>query len=428
MPRFKSATSAVVGVAPVWLPYDRESAIGPSVLAAQADVDAFCFSGDVPAERARDAGLPTDVPTTTVELTAVDVALCFARAMQAGHAIGPVSIDTATTEIVDELTDQLGIESHEVAHLDHSRGLPVDDVIAFHQQAHQRLDTVLAITGRGDALDALNEHLGVPVQAAVPVESSIRAAVREAVIAAGSRRSEDKSFSAAILRVIGDSDLLAAEARRLAIAQALHGVAELSDAWVETRSGGSDVLIFGHRRLMQRLTHTWNNIPLLRDLEQAVRLPVACGIGIGGSARRSVELAEAALQRSVRAGGRCGFVVTGDGAVVGPLGTTAADGSQRYRYHTEDDEIVALARKLRFGVPTLSRLIGVEEELAGESVTAADLAKALNMSAPSGRRIARTLQQHGLMARVGATQPAGRGRPTSLFRLEIRQQRRRSST
>lgn len=417
--QFEAAATTLAGMEPCWLPYDTERGVESVVAKAIGDFDALCFSGDMPYERSRHLPIPPETPIAIVQLRAVDVALCMLRARQLDHAIVPVSIDTAATEIVSELVEQLDLDASGVAHLPHNPDLGIDEVVAFHRDAYDRLRTAIAITGRSNAVAALEAELKIPIFAAVPVVSSIRSAMNRAVLSAANRRQADKSSAAAVLRVVASGDLVESEVRRLGLARELHELSDLSEAWVEARSGGQDVLVFGHRRLMQTITTDWTAIPLAHHLEQKVGHPVAIGVGLGGSARRSVEFAESALNRAVRDGGRCGYVVSEEGVVIGPM-TGAAGGSTRHRFRSDNPEIVNLAKNLGLGVPTVTRLLNYEHELRGEAVSAADLARELRLSAPSGRRIARALDQERLLIPAGASQPAGRGRPTNLFRLNLR--------
>jgi hypothetical protein len=169
---------------------------------------------------------------------------------------------------------------------------------------------------------------------------------------------------------------------------------------------------------MQKLTRDWTALPLAGELERHIGQPVSIGVGLGGSARRSVEYAEAAINRAVRAGGRCGFVVSDDGVVIGPL-TGASGQPQRHQFRFDDAALARFAREIGFGVTTLSRLLNYEQELGGTAVSASDLARQLRISGPSGRRDARVPGHHGLLIPAGAAQPSGRGRPTSLFRLNL---------
>jgi hypothetical protein len=417
--QFEAAAQTLSGMEPRWLLYDSERSVPAVVAKGIGDCDALCFSGYMPRERSDEVALPPDMPITVVRLTSVDVALCLLRAQELGKRVTPMSIDTAAPEIIAELVDQLGLDPDQVAHLAHSRDLDIDDIVAFHRDAHDRTGTTIAITGRSNAVAELEAQLNIPVIPAVPVVSSIRSAMNRAVLAAANRRQADKSFAAAVFRVVARGDLVESEARRLAMAHALHDIIDLSDAWVEARSGGHDVLVFGHRRLMQTLTHDWTAFPLAHDLEREVGHPIAIGIGLGGSARRSVEFAETALNRAVRAGGRCGYVLSDEGVVIGPL-TGTVKATSHHRFRSEDADVTNLARELGFGIPTITRLLNYEHELRGTAVSAAELGRELMLSPQSGRRIARALDQHGLLIAAGASQAAGRGRPTNLFRLNLR--------
>lgn len=416
--RFEAAAATLTGFEPHWMLYDTEDGIPLVVAKGVNDCDALCFSGDLPHERSREVVLPPELPVTVVRLTAVDITLCLLRARALGQPITPLSLDTVSAEIVGEIVEQLELDPEQVAHLPHHRDLDIDDIVAFHRDAHTRLGTSIAITGRSNAEADLTAQLDIPVFPAVPVTSSIRGAMNRAVLSAANRRQADKSFAAAIFRIAAGGDLVESETRRLAMAHALHEVVDLADAWVEARSGGQDVLVFGHRRLMQRLTHNWTALPLAHELEQRVGQPIAIGIGLGGSARRSVEYAEAAINRSVRVGGRCGFVMSEEGVVIGPM-TGVSGPLQTHQFRFDDAALAEFAREMGFGVVTMSRLLNYEQELRGAVVSASDLARQLRLSAPSGRRVARVLDQHGLLIAAGAAQPTGRGRPTTLFRLNL---------
>jgi len=414
---FEQAAETLPGMQPQWLLYDNEAGVQSIVAKTLDQCDALCFSGDMPHDRST-ALLPPDLPFTVVRLTSIDVAICLLRARDRNLPIVPVSIDTADGLIVSELVEQLGLDRSQVAHLPHNRDLDLQEILAFHRDAHARLGTSLAITGRSNATQTLDEQLHIPVFAAVPVVSSIRAAMNRAVLAASNRHQADKGFAAALFRVVSTGDLVESEIRRLSLAKSLHDVVDLNDAWVEARSGGHDVLVFGHRRLMQTLTREWTSIPIAHELERQVGFPIAIGVGLGNSARRSVEFAEAALDRAVRDGGRCGYVVSEDGVVIGPM-SAASEAPRRHRFRSEDIDVTSLAKELALSIPTITRLLGFERRLQGQAISASEMARELRLSPPSGRRIARKLDEHGLVTWAGVAQPAERGRPTKLFRLNM---------
>src|SRR5690242_4530860 len=77
---FEAAAASLANADPVWLSYDTEPEIASVVAAGVSHCDALCFSGGVPRERTSDLPLPPGMPTTVVQLTTVDIALCLLRA------------------------------------------------------------------------------------------------------------------------------------------------------------------------------------------------------------------------------------------------------------------------------------------------------------------------------------------------------------
>ncbi|MFD0663580.1 hypothetical protein [Thermocatellispora tengchongensis] len=110
-----------------------------------------------------------------------------------------------------------------------------------------------------------------------------------------------------------------------------------------------------------------------------------------------------------------------DGLVIGPMGASGTP--LRYTYkaddRTDDGGLRELAKRVGLGVATLSRLADLERRLDGAAASAEEIGQALRVSAPSGRRIIRFLRDSGLAFPAGLAQPGKRGRPKSLYRLDI---------
>jgi hypothetical protein len=417
---FQRAAEGVSGVVPRWVVYQAEKGIRSHVESALADVDALCFSGSLPLDRCRDI-LPGELPTAVVQFTGVDLAVCLFRARDRGLPPAPVSIDSIDQGLVDELVDELGIDRAQVACLPHGPDVTVEEVVAFHEQAHTGLHTAFAISGRSNAFGPLRSTLPIPIIQAAPGVPSIRAAMNRATLAAIARRHSDLRFAAAVFRA-GD-DVSASKRRRIdrssALADALHASTELADAWVEARSEGEGVLVFGHNGLMQRLTRDWTAVPIAVELHEALGFDVAVGFGIGNSARHSVEYAEAAVKRASREGGSCGYLLTEDGVVIGPIGSDGELAAPQH-FRTDNGAVAGLARKVGLSIGTLSRLLEYERKVGPDAaVSAADIGHELRLTAPSGRRIVRILKSHGVVREVGTAHLSGRGRPMSLYRLEL---------
>jgi hypothetical protein len=67
----------------------------------------------------------------------------------------------------------------------------------------------------------------------------------------------------------------------------------------------------------------------------------------------------------------------------------------------------------------MSRLAALERSLGGRPVSPGELADALGITDPSGRRLVRKLTEAGLAVPDGSTQPHHKGRPARLYRLAI---------
>jgi hypothetical protein len=279
------------------------------------------------------------------------------------------------------------------------------------------------------------------------VLSSVRADLHGLAMRVESERASALRFAAGIfLPVAPDERAHPADKVRVALMHLLMETPEFADAWVEDRDRRG-VLVLAHKALFERVTRAWVTVPALAHAEEALGLRVAAGFGVGASARNGVLLAERALARAVAAGGGCGFLVEDSGVVIGPMGGTghalsdepgdrdagegdtgregAADGDTgrrpalRFRYREHGAALEGLARAAGLSPATLSRLVALERSLAGRPVTPGELAAALAITEPSGRRLIRKLAAAGLVSADGSAQSHARGRPTRLYRLRI---------
>jgi hypothetical protein len=128
-------------------------------------------------------------------------------------------------------------------------------------------------------------------------------------------------------------------------------------------------------------------------------------------------LAERAAAQAEQYGAPCGFLMDEDGLMVGPLRPGASPLSFTYREHGADLE--RLAGKAGLSAATISRLAAIDRKLAGKPLSPGDLAAALCITDPSGRRLIRKLIASGLAVQRGSAQANRKGRPTNLYQLAI---------
>lgn len=409
---FEEAVEPLSGISLQWVTYGHEHEIRPRVqsLAAGHSLDGLLV-GPVPYRACRDV-LSPGLPVAVTRSSALDLALALSEAQARGWQPVPVSIDTFDHEVVSEVTEALHIDRTRVACLPYADDQNVDEICAFHQRS-LREGGGYVITARTAVLRQLRGTLRVLNGS--PVPSSIRSELHELVLRIRSERAGAAGFAAGVFCVDrrgGHGDL---ERSRTGLLHLLRATPELSDAWIENR-GRRGVVVLGRRTLFERLSRDWLVVPVLDQAQEALGVGVSAGFGVGPSARTSVMLAERAAARAESADRPCGYLMEDSGLVIGPMGL---GGPPQPRSEQKQGDLSELARTVGLSPATLSRLAAIEGDLAGRAVTPSELADAMAVTDPSGRRLVRKLHAHGLVTSEGLAQTHRKGRPTGLYRLAI---------
>lgn len=420
---FRRGLEGLDGVSVRWGVYDDEASIRATVEQVLPECDALCFAGALPLERALPV-IPDDMPYVDVAPTPLDISLSFLRARALGIELTPVSIDSVPEQMVADLLAELGLGSESVAVLPFDGQASPEEIAEFHRRQQTAIGARYALTARNSVFHLLDGALGAPVVRVLPSASTITATVRELSLRAVSIRKEDLHLSAALFCAEPTTSAEAtasgaagvpAPAER--IAAVLRSTTGWKDAWIDVRSD-TRVLVLGHKKLMQDMTHQWRSLDDLDQLGDLVRCRVVAGFGLGESTRSCIHYATLAAERALQAGTPCAFLMTEQGVVLGPLLDTG-ERPTRFQFKTDDAVLERLSRHTGLGVATLTQLIELDRRLDGASISADELGTSLNLTATSGRRIVRALRQDGLVTTVGSSQPATRGRPKHLYRLRF---------
>ncbi|KUL24700.1 helix-turn-helix domain-containing protein [Actinoplanes awajinensis] len=427
--RFAEAARTLTGVSFSWAVYEREEEIRDRVtdLLAGGTLTGLLL-GLVPYARARDL-LPQGLPVAITRSAALDLALAWARARGNGWPATPVSIDTFPDETVAEVAAALGLDRSAIATLPFRPEQPIAEVVAFHREHLDRTGSPYVITARTGVAAALDGRTAV--LPALPTPGTIRADLHELVLRVRGRQADGQRFAAAVFRAPESG-------ARAALREALSAVPELADAWIDEH-GPRAVIAFAPAAVFETMTRHWVSLPVdgitgfhgapttgaLIDEEisgpddqraPAAMGDAAIGFGIGTSARGSVALAEQAADRAERDGATAGYLITDDGVMIGPIGVAGPPLTYTYRGHGGLED---LAGRAGLSAATMSRLAALERSLTGRPITPGELARALGITDPSGRRLIRKLSDAGLVADEGSAQPHHKGRPTRLYRLAI---------
>ncbi|MDI6103630.1 MarR family transcriptional regulator [Actinoplanes sp. NEAU-A12] len=413
--RFAEAARTLTGVSFAWAVYEREEQIRERVseLLAAGDVDGLLL-GLVPWARARDL-LPAGLPVAVTRSAALDLALAWARARGNGWPATPVSIDTFAIETVDEVATALDLDRAAIATLPFDAEQSLGEVVAFHRDHLDRTAAPYVITVRTGVSAALDGRTAVLHALATP--GTIRADLTELVLRVRRQRADGQRFAAAVFRS-------PATGTRAALRRTLREIPELADAWVEEH-GPHGVVAFAPAAVFEKITQHWVMAPVPwrgrpgsgeDPLPEQGSLGAFAGFGIGPSARRSVALAEQAADRAEQDGPPTAYLITDDGVMIGPMGAAGPPLTYTYRQHGGLED---LAGRSGLSPATLSRLAALERSLGGRPISPGELADALGITDPSGRRLVRKLTEAGLAVADGSTQPHHKGRPARLYRLAI---------
>jgi hypothetical protein len=410
---FRTAAATLAGVEIEWVTYEYEAEIRPAVegLLTGRHVDGLLL-GLVPYTACRDL-LPATLQVTVTKPAPLDLALMFFRATARGWPATPVSIDTFDAEIVDEVVGRLELDPAQIGRLPYSPEQTAEDLLAFHRDFAASHPGAFVITMRtvvGHGLDPTTRMMHTE-----KVVSTVRAELHELALRVETERASGQRFAAGVFFVSRhDGDV---DRARVRLMNLLVETPEFADAWIENR-GRRGVVVFAHKALFERITQNWVSVPALSQADASIGLRVVAGFGVGASARNCVLLAERAAARADQeSSGPCGYLIEDSGLIIGPMGPSQPSLAFAYRDHAE--ELEALAAEVALSAGTLSRLAALEQSLRGRPVSPHELADALGITDPSGRRLIRKLVAGGLVSAEGTEQATRKGRPTRLYHLGI---------
>ena len=403
-PRFAEAARTLTGVELTWAFYERDEEIRDLVggLLRETRLDALLL-GPLPYARSRDL-LPPGLPVAVTRSAALDLAIAWAVARGKGWPATPVSVDTFDRETVDEVADALDLDRSAIAALPFDADQSTEEIVAFHRSRLAVSHAPYLISARTAVAAALNGE--TQVLHAAPTPGTIRTSLHELATRARDRQ----RFISGFFRLSSPST----DRHRVGLQHLLLHSPEFADAWIDER-GHRALLVFGPASLFEAATRQWTTLPVLAEARERLGVRARAGFGIGASARLSVSLAE---QAADRAGQDAAYLFTDDGVTIGPMGSGPTVTPLTYT-HREHGGLEELAGRAGLSPATLSRLAAVERSLGGRPVSPGELARALGITDPSGRRLIRKLSEARLVIGGGSEQMTRKGRPARLYRLAI---------
>jgi len=380
--------------------YDSEDRMLAAAKRAAAESEVLLFTGPVPHDRARDAGLVT-LPAVFLSLNeeALHRAL-LAVAVHSAQSVATLSIDTLAADAVRGVYAELGVADDGLRlhpYLADDPDQDVDSLVGFHTATDG-----MALTCRREVEERLVE-LGRPVVRVVPTRQAVLSAVDTAVLLAGGAVARSAQLAMCVVGVDRFDSLHrgAASAHQLReLSGELHRIVLRQSrplAATVVPTGLNTVLMI---TTLGALLHAEHEVEaIVSQASRQVGMDVSVGIGTGRSAHRAEDAAHRALAAAQQRGGSI-VMINADAVEAAP-----ATGAPVPRPETTS------ARDHRRLLEAL-RANG-SDSLVVDSATAA---AALGIADRSARRLLTGLAKDGLAWPV-ANPGADRGRPRQRFRL-----------
>jgi len=331
-----------------------------------------------------------------------------------------ISMDTLEKRALEEIYNGLGLDFSNVKVREYHGPVTAEELTGFHLGCLESGATS-ALTCLRSTYVALRD-MGLDVWRVIPDEAAMREGLSRAVIEGRALRSREAELVITLIKVDNFDEVLrttgseyGVQRTKLELHKLLLDYAERMEASLQAL-GDDEFLIVSTRRTVEASTSYWTRSSLLEIIRNKMPLKISIGMGLGPTAAAAHASARMALYYSHQRGGDVAHAVVNSRDVIGPIG---AGQSLEYSLRTENTVYRSLAARTGLSVATIDRLLAFAGSRSFEPVTAAEMARALGVTARSGRRLISRLVASDLAEPVGEEQPYKRGRPRHIYRLKL---------
>ena len=379
-------------------------------------VDAILFSGPVPYYISLEKRGPFSVPADFVVYDEVSLLKAFFDLASRDIDLSTISVDTISTATVRDVCGEIGIDPGGIRTMPLVEGGIHDDFAGFHFENYRAGRTTHALTCRSVVKATLDEA-GIPCHFMFWTKHTILKALDLLVSRYMQARYRGAQIAVGLLRVgIPSIHASIAETRRMVLemeSQLLEAADRLGVNLVDIGNGLH--LFYSTYGAMKTQTQDFTTAPYLQSSPQLRNYSFRMGIGTGPNAAVAEEGARKALYRAELDENDGVFIVFDNDRLIGPLG--AASSSRIIR--VADAEIRRLADKIGITAANLARILEALETDRNAIYSAVELAKILDTTSRTARRVFARLAAAGFAHSVGESAAVGQGRPTTLYKIDI---------
>ena len=371
-------------------------------------VHSAVFAGQLQFDRAHANNDFSSIPSAYVAGTETSLFAALIRAHEERpFALSRTSVDSLTDAQVREAYSELRVPVDDVAVAPYRGPESVEHFTRFHIEARER-GAELALTTRTSVQRELTQ-LGIPVELVRPSRGTLREALERGLALAGGVRLEEQQIACAFVSLLGEVEKahggVAAyweQEASLRLHRSLIGQTRGIGA-VVTRRSDVTFAVLCTRGGIDEITSQLTAAPFLGAVHAELRLPIAVGIGMGGTAHAAEQNAASALTLSMGARGAVAIVVDEQGRTT---------------------ELAPPTRHIASADPFARERAIVDDLLRGrdrddDALDVDEVSRILGVTKRTGHRMLTSLVEAGLAWPLPTQAPVGGGRPRKRFRLIV---------
>ncbi|WP_269410646.1 hypothetical protein [Lentibacillus daqui] len=373
--------------------------------------DIYLFAGALPFMYAREKIIKKRLPAVQVAFDEYMLLTSFYRLRNMhNRLVDRVSIDAPERNRVSEVSTELAMHDHHIYTYSYGDQVQFDinQIVAFHEQLWQqgKIDYVLTsieeVEEQLTACDVTAYCMKVP-------KVNIANAINQAKAKATLNQTKSTQICAGFVRPKQETEEKTAKTQSDDLQQILSAFGSQTHSAV--LENGNRFALIGTRELLNYLTNHYRDFPLLREIEQKLRMPVDIGFGLGLTVKQAEDNALLALETCQSTEGSACYLINDRQETIGPLGVEKhVDTSQLYR---------ALIHKAKLNNELSYNFIDFIKLRNNEPFSANDIAKYYRVTKRSAERTIYKLLSGEVIKVVGEEKPYQKGRPRKLFKITI---------
>lgn len=389
------------------LPYTSESDAASLAKRVDEQVDVILFTGPVPYMIATQSKDRFTAELVHINYVGTGLYRVFFQILRDGllQDGAKVSVDLLQKAEVLEASQELNLCDLQFSVLEFGPNVTSADMYQFHLNQWLTGQTDIVIT----CLYSIYERLrgsGVPAYCVLPTTSSIQTALRSVIELGRIKQFRNSQVAACIVHAVSEEPKEANYVNS-AIGQAL-GTTGLK---VDDKS----YVFYTTRAVLSALTNGYTTPLTFGDVTQN---DFVMGVGIGRNPNAAKVKAEEAYQQSKSGFSGSVYILDDDNSIV-RLNPANHLVSLEYSNRTYDNQVRLMAEETNLSISTLSKILFVLKTTGEYTMTAMELAKHLDMTLRSARRILKAMADAGYASISGEEQPVTRGRPRNVYRINM---------